>query len=121
MERWKTECDLLRSRPESNEQLTEYYESQIHELIEAKQLAQSETGSLWADNDALQTRLERLVLEKNALESILEKSSEELCTTSENYRTQLDAMTEHLAAQNEKITKQCDEIQVLRHKLSTKK
>lgn len=112
---------MLRSKPESNEQLTEYFEQKMRDLIEAKQLSQSETSSLWADNDALKTRLEHVVLEKNALESILEKSNEELHTTSENYRSQLDAMTEHLAAQNEKITQQCDEIQILRHKLNQKK
>lgn len=51
----------------------------------------------------------------------MEKSNEELHTTTENYKSQLDAMTEHLAAQNEKITQQCDEIQVLKHYLSVKK
>ncbi|XP_065168701.1 protein phosphatase 1 regulatory subunit 21 [Atheta coriaria] len=120
-DRWKVECDLLRSRPEANEQLTEYYETQIAELIESKAAYKSEFCSLQADNDTLKTRLEHLLLEKNALESILEKSNEELHTTTENYKSQLDAMTEHLAAQNEKITQQCDEIQVLKHYLSVKK
>lgn len=120
-ERWQTECDVLRAKPESNEQLTEYYEQKMRNLIEAKQIAQSETGSLLADNEAMKTRMERLIREKTALESILENSNEELHTTSDNYRIQLDAMTEHLAAQNEKITQQCDEIQVLRHRLLQKK
>lgn len=48
-------------------------------------------------------------------------SHEELKTTNENYQNQLDALTEHLAAQNEKITEQCDDIQILRHKLTAKK
>lgn len=121
MTRWKAQCDLLSSKPNSDEQLAEYYESKFCELLELKQVAQSETSALWIENEALCKRLEKLVLEKNALESILEKSNEELHTTSENYKIQLDAMTEHLAAQNEAITKLSDEIEILKHKLSTKK
>lgn len=101
--------------------MTEFYESQITDLLEAKQLAQSETKSLWAENLSLSSRLEQLIFESKHLENCLSKSNEELVTTSENYKGQLDAMTEHLAAQNEKITKQCDEIQLLRHKLTVKK
>jgi len=120
-ERWRTECELLRAKPETNEHLTEYYESQIRELLESKQTAQSEAGSLWAENTALSARLEQVILEKNHLENSILTNVEDLHTTSDNYKSQLDAMTEHLAAQNEKITKQCDEIQVLKHRLSLKK
>ncbi|KAB0805029.1 hypothetical protein PPYR_01999 [Photinus pyralis] len=120
-ERWRSECEMLRAKPESNERLSEYYESQISELLEAKQAAQSETSSLWAENAALCARLEHLTLEKDRLESSILQSIEELHVTSDNYKSQLDAMTEHLASQNEKIARQCDEIQVLKHKLSTKK
>lgn len=84
-------------------------------------MAHSETNTLWIENEGMCKRLEKLILEKNALESILEKSNEELHTTSENYKMQLDAMTEHVAAQNETITKLSDEIEILKHKLSTKK
>lgn len=121
VERWTTECDVLRSKPASNEQLKEYYESQIRTILETKQTSVAETNVLWAENEALNTRLEHITLEKNALERILDKSNEELHTTHENYKSQLDAMTEHMAAQNEKITKQCDEIQIMHHRLSSKK
>lgn len=84
-------------------------------------MAQSETSTLWIENDGMNYRLEKLILEKNALEKILEKSNEELHTTSENYKMQLDAMTEHVASQNETITKLSDEIEILKHKLSIKK
>ncbi|XP_017773569.1 PREDICTED: protein phosphatase 1 regulatory subunit 21 [Nicrophorus vespilloides] len=120
-ERWKMECEALRSRPNANSELTEYYESQIRNLLELKLLCQSEANSLHADNEALIARLENAILEKNSSESILEKTNEELHTTSENYKMQFDAMTEHFAAQNEKITKQCDEIEMLKHKLNAKK
>ncbi|KAK4885720.1 hypothetical protein RN001_001991 [Aquatica leii] len=120
-ERWRIECELLRAKPEANERLTEYYETQIRELLEVKQLAQSEASSLWAENAALGARLEQLSLEKNQLENNILSNVEELHLTSDNYKTQLDAMTEHLANQNEKIAKQCDEIQVLKHKLTLKK
>lgn len=81
----------------------------------------SETKTVRAENEALKARLENLTSEYSELKNNLEKSYEELMTTNNNYKSQLDAMTEHLAAQNEKITKQCDEIQFLKHKMSQKK
>ncbi|XP_045472721.1 protein phosphatase 1 regulatory subunit 21 [Harmonia axyridis] len=121
VERWKLECELLRSKPTSNEQLTIYYESQLREMLETKQLCLSETKTLWAENTALCQRLENLQLEYKETESQLEVRKEELNTTNHNYKVQLDAMTEHLAAQNDKITQQSDEIEMLRHKLLSKK
>lgn len=121
VERWKTESEMYKARPKNCEELCEYYESQIQSVLEARQLAQSESNSLWTENAALSARLENLVLEKTKFETNLEKCNEELQTTSKNYKAQLDAMTEHFAAQNEKITKQCDEIQMLKHKLMQKK
>ncbi|KAF5304773.1 hypothetical protein FQA39_LY09550 [Lamprigera yunnana] len=120
-ERWKTECELLRAKPESNEQLTKYYDTQIRELLESKQMALSEASSVWAENVALGARIEQLTLEKKELENNILSNTEEYYTTSDNYKSQLDALTEHLASQNEKITKQCDEIQVLKHRLTLKK
>ncbi|CAG9764691.1 unnamed protein product [Ceutorhynchus assimilis] len=120
-EKLKTECELLRSKPTSNEKLTEYYETQLRDMLEAKTLALSETKSIFAENQALKSRLDAVIFDFSELQKKLEKSYEELLTTNQNYRSQLDAMTEHLAAQNEKITGQCDEIQILRHKLSAKK
>ncbi|XP_023019485.2 uncharacterized protein [Leptinotarsa decemlineata] len=120
-ERWKKECTLLKSRPDSNDKLTKYYESQLSEVLESNVLLRSETDSAWAENLALKARLENLTLEHNQLKSSLKSSREELVTTNNNYKSQLDAMTEHLAAQNETITRQCDDIQYLKHKLSQKK
>ncbi|CAH0562196.1 unnamed protein product [Brassicogethes aeneus] len=115
--RWKTECDVLRSRPSSNKQLTDYYETQLAELVETKSLAISETHSILAENVALSSRVESLILDLSSLESLLGKNIEELTNSNDNYKAQLDALTEHLAVQNEKITKQCDEIEILKYKL----
>ncbi|KAK9875353.1 hypothetical protein WA026_007751 [Henosepilachna vigintioctopunctata] len=120
-ERLKTECDLLRSKPTSNEKLTEYYECKIREMLKSKQMCLSETKTLWAENIALSQRLENLIIEHKELESKLENNKEELNLTTQNYKAQLDAMTEHLAAQNDKITKQSDEIETLMHRLISKK
>lgn len=109
------------SKPKDYAELCEYYESQVKSVLESRQHALSEANSLWTENNALSTRLEQLVLEKIKIETCLEKCNEELHTTNKNYKSQLDAMTEHFAAQNEKITKQCDEIQMLKHKLTQKK
>lgn len=119
-ERWKTEYELLKSKPDSNDKLTDYYESQLSKILESKVVLHSETKTIKAENEALTMRLENLTSEYSQVKSNLEKSYEELMTTNNNYRGQLDAMTEHLAAQNEKITKQCDEIQFLKHKSQRK-
>lgn len=121
IERWKAECEVLKSKPKSDEELTNYYESQLSQLLESNVMLQSETKTAWAENLALKARLESVTQELSDLKANLESSFEELKTTNNNYKSQLDAMTEHLAAQNEKITKQCDEIQFLKHKLSSKK
>lgn len=121
IERWKAECEVLKSKPKSDDQLTNYYESQLSQLLESNVLLQSETKTAWAENMAMKARLESVTQEYSDLKASLESSFEELKITNNNYKSQLDAMTEHLAAQNEKITKQCDEIQFLKHKLSSKK
>lgn len=121
IERWKTECEVLKSKPKSNDQLTNYYESQLSKLLETNVMLQSETKTTWSENMALKARLENITKEHNALKTNLDSSYEELKITNNNYKSQLDAMTEHLAAQNEKITHQCDEIQFLKHKFAFKK
>lgn len=121
IERWKTECEVLKSKPKSDDQLTNYYESQLSKLLEINLMMQSETKTTWSENMALKARLENITTEYIELKANLESSYEELKITNNNYKSQLDAMTEHLAAQNEKITKQCDEIQFLKHRLSFKK
>ncbi|CAG9860159.1 unnamed protein product [Phyllotreta striolata] len=120
-ERWKAECDLLKLKPTSEDKLTVYYESQFSQILESNSLLKSEAKTAWAENLSLTARLEDISLEHGKLKSCLENNYEELMITNKNYKDQLEAMTEHLAAQNEKITKQCDEIQFLKHKLSSKK
>lgn len=120
-EKWKAQCDLLRSKPDSSDKLTNYYELQLSKILEKNVLLESEIKTIWAENICLKNRLEHITSEHCKLKENMEVSYEELVTTNKNYKSQLDAMTEHLAAQNEKITNQCDEIQVLRHKLSLKK
>lgn len=120
-ERWKIECEILKSKPSSNDKLTTFYETQLSQILESNALLKSETKTVWAENISLKARLENITLEHSKLKNSLESSYEELMTTNNNYKGQLDAMTEHLAAQNEKITKQCDEIQFLKHKLTSKK
>lgn len=105
-EKWKSECQFLKSKPVNDEELTHYYESQITELLNKKQTCLGETKSLWAENAALTARLENLQVEHSHLNRELEKSKEEINTVNQNYKLQLDAMTEHIAAQNDKITKQ---------------
>lgn len=112
---------MLRSKPESEGELTTYYEDQIRKALENEQFAKSEANSLRVENEGLYIRLEEALSEKSKLGTSLEKCSEELQLISQNYKSQLDAMTEHFAAQNEKITRQCDEIQSLKHKLQQKK
>lgn len=112
---------MLRSKPVVNKDLSNYYESQIRSMLDSEQSARSEASSLWAENEALTSRLEQALADKGRLETNLEKCTEELHLISQNYKVQLDAMTEHFATQNDKITKQCDEIQALKQKLTQRK
>lgn len=120
IERWKTECEILKSRPKTDDEVTTYYETQLSQLFQKNVLLESETKTGWAENMALKARLENITIEFSNLKANLESSYDDLKITNNNYKTQLDAMTEHLASQNEKITRQCDEIQFLKHKLSGK-
>ncbi|KAI4468227.1 smooth muscle myosin heavy chain-related [Holotrichia oblita] len=63
-ERWSTECEVLRQKPVSNEELTQYYESQLRTILETQQTAVAKSDILSAENDALNTRLEHIMLEK---------------------------------------------------------
>lgn len=121
LEKCKNELEILQTKPSSNDQVTDYYEKQIRQILQQKNDILSESKSLWADYNALAERLAGLTEDYKNTESLLEKSMEELRVTHENYKSQLDAMTEHLAAQNEKITRQTDDINMLKHKLSMKK
>ncbi|KRT81363.1 hypothetical protein AMK59_6219, partial [Oryctes borbonicus] len=38
-ERWSTECEVLRQKPVSNEELTNYYESQLRTILDIQQAA----------------------------------------------------------------------------------
>ncbi|KAJ8935129.1 hypothetical protein NQ318_015784 [Aromia moschata] len=53
-ERWKAECDLLRSKPDSSDKLTNYYENQLSTILEANVMLRSEIKTLWAENMALE-------------------------------------------------------------------
>lgn len=120
-EKYKTEYEILKNQPRDNKAAVDYYETQVRRLLSKTSLAESESKSLWIEINSLSARLDECMYEKHALESILEKTAEELSTSNSNYQSQLDAMTEHLASQNDKIAQQSDEIEVLKHTLSLKK
>lgn len=120
-EKWKTQYEIIKNQPRDNKAAVDYYDTQVSTLLESKSLAESESKSLWIEIDSLSARLDDSMYEKQALESILEKTAEELRTSNTNYQSQLDAMTEHLASQNDKIAQQSDEIEILNHTLSLKK
>ncbi|CAH1965488.1 unnamed protein product [Acanthoscelides obtectus] len=66
-ERWKAECELLKSKPDSNDQLTSYYETKLRDLLDKNVLLQSEMKTIYAENDALKSRLENITLELSDL------------------------------------------------------
>lgn len=121
-EKYKSEYEILKNQPRGDDKAAvDYYEAQVRKLLSKTSLAESESKSLWIEINSLGARLDECMYEKQALESILEKTAEELLTSNSNYQSQLDAMTEHLASQNDKIAQQSDEIEVLKHTLSLKK
>lgn len=90
-----------------------------------RQLAESESRTLVAENDALQTRLDQLIQDKiesdERIQELLNKQrslQEELQITSHNYEQQLSTMSEHLADLNDKYTEQCELIQQLMYQIN---
>lgn len=119
--RLQQECEMLRSRPETDERLSEYYETKIRDMFEEQQEIRAKAESLLAENKALCERLESMSIEKAEVEEDLERGVEEFRFSSVSYKNQIDALTEHLAAQNEKITQLSDEIEELQMQLAVKK
>ncbi|PSN56891.1 Protein phosphatase 1 regulatory subunit 21 [Blattella germanica] len=119
---------MFPSEVESREQeVKNYLTGQINQLVAACQCAETKAGTLSAECQVLQKRLELYLENKIQAEQGLQqmqdtaaKLQEDLQTTTHNYETQLSIMSEHLANMNDKLAVQRDEIDQLKYQLSNK-
>ncbi|KAJ4450485.1 hypothetical protein ANN_01910 [Periplaneta americana] len=108
-------------------EIKNYLTGRINELVATSQCAETRAGTLSAECQVLQNRLELCLQNKTQAENSLQqmqdiaaKLQEDLQTTTHNYETQLSIMSEHLANMNEKLTVQRDEIDQLKYQLTNK-
>lgn len=104
--------------------VTKHYSRRVTELTSNLQLADSKAVHFYAECRALQKRLVLCQREKDKMQSELTQANQciaqlkdELQTTTRSYEGQLSMMSEHLAAMNERLTSQKDEIDLLRYQL----
>lgn len=120
--------DLVEGDSEESEMreelVTKHYGRRVAELTSNLQQADSKAVHFYAECRALQKRLVLCQTDRNKMQDELSKANQcvaqlkdELQTTSRSYEGQLSMMSEHLAAMNEKLTSQKDEIDILRHQL----
>ncbi|PNF18775.1 Protein phosphatase 1 regulatory subunit 21 [Cryptotermes secundus] len=109
------------------QEVKNYLTGRINELVAECQCAETRAGTLAAECQVLQNRLELCLQNKLQAESSLQqvqdlaaKLQEDLQTTTHNYETQLSIMSEHLANMNDKLTVQWDEIDQLKYQMTNK-
>lgn len=109
------------------QEVKNYLTGRINELVAACQCAETRAGTLAAECQVLQNRLELCLQNKLQAETSLQKMQdyaaklqEDLQTTTQNYETQLSIMSEHLANMNDKLTIQRDEIDQLKYQMTNK-
>ncbi|GAB6024467.1 hypothetical protein CHUAL_009625 [Chamberlinius hualienensis] len=117
--------DNCSSVVEESEEIRQYFVKRINDLVAKKQLADSKAIAFHSELLAMQKRLVLADKSKTELQNDWQSSNdhviklkEELQTTTNNYKSQLSTMSEHLANMNEKLTKQRDEIDDLKYALN---
>ncbi|XP_072930135.1 uncharacterized protein [Epargyreus clarus] len=110
------------------ERMQTYFRNKISELSAQREELESKTENYMKECELLRLRFEELEHEKETdAQTIQEKHNtisrleEELHSTSHNYEQQMCVLTEHVAGLSEQLARQHDQLQHLKHQLSTKK
>lgn len=120
---------LLGQELEAREdRIVQYFRDRLSELQAEKADLNSKTEHYVKECEMLRQRFEEMERDKHTDEHTLQEKhntitrlEEELHSTSRNYEEQMSVLTEHVAGLNEQLARQHDEIQHLKHQLSTKK
>ncbi|KAL0869343.1 hypothetical protein ABMA27_007598 [Loxostege sticticalis] len=120
---------LLNQEVQSREdRMKTYFRNKISELKSEKDELRSKTEHYVKECELLRLRFEEMERDKQMDEHTLQEKhntisrlEEELHSTSHNYEEQMSVLTEHVAGLNEQLTKQHDEIQHLKHQLTTRR
>jgi hypothetical protein len=102
--------DNLKLEDAHRKDAIEYLRKQINQMIEMIHLSDSKCLAYQTECHNLENQLEIIKDEY----SVAKKNLQEMNTIVDNYKSQLSVMTEHLAALNEKIVNQKDEIDELK-------
>ncbi|XP_026315000.1 protein phosphatase 1 regulatory subunit 21 isoform X2 [Hyposmocoma kahamanoa] len=120
---------LLNQEVQAREdRMTTYFRNKTSELKAEKEELKSKTEHYVKECEMLRLRFEEMERDKQADARTLEEKhgtisrlEEELHSTAHNYEEQMSVLTEHVATLNEQLTRQHDQIQLLKHQLSTRK
>lgn len=103
-------------------QTSEYLQQKMTKLINTLQLTHSRAASYQQECNSIRARFLQVSKEKSDVElrltdqdHTLAAMQEEYQTSVENYEFQLRTMSEHLAELNEKLTSQCEQIDILKY------
>ncbi|XP_023953345.1 protein phosphatase 1 regulatory subunit 21 [Bicyclus anynana] len=110
------------------ERVQAYYRAKLEDLSAQLHTRESKTEHYVKECEMLRQRFEVMEMEKEAdAQAIQDKHNtisrleEELQSTSRNYEQQLGVLTEHVAALNEHIARQHDQLALLKHQRDTRR
>ncbi|KAJ2953115.1 hypothetical protein O0L34_g677 [Tuta absoluta] len=120
---------LLSLEVESREdRMKTYFRNKISELKVEREELRSKTEHYVKECEMLQLRFEELERDRqtdartlDVKHNTISRLEEELHSTSHNYEEQMSVLTEHVAGLNDQLTRQHDEIEHLRHQLTTRR
>ncbi|CAK1583372.1 unnamed protein product [Parnassius mnemosyne] len=110
------------------ERVKKYFRNKISEIKTEHEELKSKTEHYVEECEMLRLRFEVMDREKemdahtiDEKHNTISRLEEELHSTSHNYEQQMSVLTEHVAGLNEQLAKQHDQIEHLKHQLSTKR
>ncbi|CAG4931143.1 unnamed protein product [Parnassius apollo] len=110
------------------ERVKKYFRNKISEMKVEYEELKSKTEHYVKECEMLRLRFEVMDREKemdahtiDEKHNTISRLEEELHSTSHNYEQQMSVLTEHVAGLNEQLAKQHDQIEQLKHQLSTKR
>ncbi|XP_068618893.1 protein phosphatase 1 regulatory subunit 21 [Battus philenor] len=110
------------------ERVKKYFRNKISELKVEHEDLKSKTEHYVNECEMLRQRFEEMERDKETdahtideKHNTISRLEEELHSTSHNYEQQMSVLTEHVAGLNEQLARQHDQIEHLKHQLSTKR
>ncbi|KPJ01488.1 KLRAQ motif-containing protein 1 [Papilio xuthus] len=110
------------------ERVKQYFRSRLSAAHADRDLLNSKTEHYINECEMLRLRFEEMERERETDAHTIEEKhntisrlEEELHSTSHNYEQQMSVLTEHVAGLNEQLARQHDQLEMLRHQLTTRR